>query len=208
MQILALVGLARVALRDGDLTTVRDNAEQARAMARDMRDPTAETRPLHLLAAAARMEPDLERARQLYEESLELNRQLGDHFSVAMELLNLGFVEKNLADLDAAESRFRASMELQRNRGDSRLVTEIVVGLGCTAAARGELERAVRLLAAGQSRLDAAGAVLDPDDQPEFDRAVNVVRDGLEARIFDALWAEGRGMDTDRAVGLALRAPN
>jgi tetratricopeptide (TPR) repeat protein len=205
-QILALVGLARVALRQGDLTAVRHNAEQARTMARDMRSPKAETRPLHLLAAAARLEPDLERARQLYEESLELNRQLEDQFSVAMELLNLGFVEKNLADLDAAESRFRASMELQRDRGDSRLVTEILVGLGCTAAARGDLDRAARLLAAGEARLDAAGAVLDPDDQPEFDRAMNQVREGLEPRTLDALLAEGRGMDTDRAVGLALGA--
>lgn len=204
-QILALVGLARVALREGDLAAVRQNAEQARAMARDMRDPKAEARPLHMLAAAARMEPDLERARELYEESLELNRQLGDQYSVAMELLNLGFVEKNLANLDAAESRFRASMELQRGRGDPRLMTEILVGLGCTAAAGGHLERAARLLAAGQSRLDAAGAVLDPDDQPEFDRAARVVREGLHPAIFDGLWAEGRAMDADRAVDLALQ---
>jgi tetratricopeptide (TPR) repeat protein len=205
-QVLALVGLARVALRDGDLPAVRDNAEQARTMARDMGDQRAETGPLHLLAAATRMDGDLDGARRLYEESLRLNRELGDQRVVAMELLNLGFVEKNLGDLGAAEARFRMSLELQRDRGDATFVPQILIGLGCTAAARGDLDRAARLLAAGEARLDAAGAVLDPDDQPEFDRAMNQVREGLEPRTLDALLAEGRGMDTDRAVGLALGA--
>lgn len=203
-QILALVGMSRVALRDGDLAAVRDQAEQARTMARDMRDPKAEAGPLHLLAAAARMEPDLERARQLYEESLELNRRLGNEATVAMELLNLGFVEKNLGDLGAAEARFLASLRMQTDRGDARYVPQILVGLGCTAAARADLHRAARLLAAGEARLDAAGAVLDPDDQPEFDRAVKLVKEGLDPGAFEALWAEGRAMDADQAVGVAL----
>ncbi|HEV8682057.1 MAG TPA: tetratricopeptide repeat protein [Actinomycetota bacterium] len=205
-QVLALVGLARVALRDGDLAVVRDNAKQARRMARDMGDQRAEAGPLHLLAAATRMDGDVDGARRLYEESLQLNRELGDQRVVAMELLNLGFVQKNLGDLSAAETRFRGSLELQRERGDATLVPEILIGLGCTAAARGDLERAARLLAAGQARLDAAGAVLDPDDQPEFDRAASVVREGLDPAIFDALWAEGLAMDADRAVDLALRS--
>jgi tetratricopeptide (TPR) repeat protein len=203
-QVLALVGLARVALRDGDIAAVREHAERARTMARDMRDRQAETRPLHMLAAAARVDGDLEGARRLYEESLELNRDLGDQAMVATELLNLGFVDMNLGDLDSAESRFRASLNLERERGDGSLVPEIMVGLGCTEAARGSLPRAAQLLAAGQARLEAAGAVLDPDDQPEFDRALAIVRAGLAPGSFDTAWRAGLGMEEGEAVAFAM----
>lgn len=206
-QVLALVGLARVALREGDMAAVREHAESARTKARDMRDRQSETRPLHMLAAASRMEGDLGRARELYQESLELNRELGDERMVSVELLNLGYVEKSLGELGSAEDRFRESMELSRGRGDAAMIWELLVGLGTLAAALGDLERAASLLAAGQARFDAAGAVLDPDDQPEFDRALATARGGLAPQAFEAAWAAGLAMQEEEAVSFALGGP-
>jgi tetratricopeptide (TPR) repeat protein len=205
-QMLALVGLARVALREGDIAAVRDNAERARTLARDMRDREGESRPLHMLAVAARVGGDLDRARELYDESLALARELKDDGMVAVELLNLGHVERNVGNHERSEELFQEGLRLSLVRGNASLVPDCLVGLGCTAAAGGDLSRAARLLGAGEARLQETGATLDPDDQPEFDRAVKLVRDGLDRDTFDTLWAEGRGMATDRAVGLALRA--
>jgi tetratricopeptide (TPR) repeat protein len=203
-QILALVGLARVALRDGDAVAGREHAERARTLARDMRNREAESSPLHLLAAAARVAGELRRAQELYDESVALARELKDDAIVAVELLNLGHVERQLGNHDRSEHLFRESLRLSLAHGSARLIPDCLVGLGCTAAVRGDLHRAARLLAAGQAALEAAGAVLDPDDQPEFDRAVNAVRERLDPGAFDALWEEGRTMDADRAVGFAL----
>ena len=205
-QMLALVGLARVALREGDIAAVRDNAERARTMARDMRDREGESRPLHMLAAAARLVGDLERARQLYDESLALARELKDDGMVAVELLNLGHVERSVGSHERSEEFFQESLRLSLARGTMSLVPQCLVGLGCTAAAAGDLSRAARLLGAGEARLQDTGATLDPDDQLEFDRAVKLAREGLDRGTFDTLWADGRGMATERAVGLALRA--
>jgi tetratricopeptide (TPR) repeat protein len=205
-QIPALVGLARVALRDGDVGAAREHAERARTLARDMRDRHAEGSPLHLLAAAARLEGDLRRARELYDESLDLARELKDDAMIAVELLNLGHIERNLGNHDRSEELFRDSLRLSAAHGSARLVPDCLVGLGCTAAARGDLFRAARLLGAAEARLQEAGVVLDPDDKPEFDRALSIVRQGLDPIAFKALWAEGRAMDAEMAVDAALQA--
>jgi tetratricopeptide (TPR) repeat protein len=205
-QILALVGLARVALREGDVTAVREHAERARTLARDMRDRKRESRPLHMMAAAARVEGNVKAARELYDESLALARELKDDGMVAVELLNLGHVERNVGNHERSEELFQESLRLSLARGDAGMIPDCLVGLGCTAAAHGDLHRAARLLGAGDARLQKTGGVLDPDDKVEFDRALKLVRDGLDPGTFDALWAEGRGMEADRAVGLALRA--
>jgi tetratricopeptide (TPR) repeat protein len=205
-QMLSLVGLARVALRERDVAAVREHAQRARTLARDMRDREGESRPLHMLAAAARVEGDMGGARDLYHESLALSRELKDDYAVAVELLNLGHVERSIGNHERSEELFQESLRLALARGNASLLPDCLVGLGCTAAAGGDLQRAARLLGAAESRLQEAGAILDPDDQPEFDRAVSLVRDGLAAGMFEALWAEGRAMADDRAVGLALRA--
>jgi tetratricopeptide (TPR) repeat protein len=204
-QMLALVGLARVALRERDVAAVREHAQRARTLARDMRDRAGESRPLHMLAAAARVAGDLEGARELYHESLELNRELKDDYGVAVELLNLGHVERNVGNHERSEELFQESLRLGLARGNASLLPDCLVGLGCTSAARRDLPRAARLLGAGEARLQEGGRVLDPDDQPEFDRAVDVLRDGLSAEAFEALWGEGRTLPDDRAVALALR---
>jgi tetratricopeptide (TPR) repeat protein len=205
-QMLALVGLARVALRQGDVGMVREHAERARTLARDMRDKEGEGRPLHMLAAAARVEGDLERARELYEESLALHRELKDHYVVGVELINLGHVERNRGNHERSEELFQEALRLGLARGNPSMVPDCLAGLGCTAATRKDLQRAARLLAAAEARLQAAGTVLDPDDQPEFDRAVSVVREGLGAGAFESLWAEGRALADDGAVALALQS--
>jgi non-specific serine/threonine protein kinase len=205
-QLLALIGLARVALGDGDVAVVREHAQRARTLARDMRDGEGESRALHMLAAAARGEGNLAEARELHAESLALARELKDDSMVAAELLDLGNVERNLGNHERSEELLQEGLRLSLARGDARMVAQCLVALGCTAAARGDLHRAARLLGAGEARLQEAGAGPDPDDQPEFDRAVSLLRDELEAETFEELWAEGRGMADEAAVGLALRA--
>lgn len=205
-QILALVALAGVALHEGDVAAVREHAERARGLARDMRDREAESRPLWMLAAAARMAGELERARDLYGQTIASFRELKDDSMVAAALLELGHVERSAGNHERSDQLFQESLRLSMARGDPSLVSGCLVGLGCTAAARGDLYRAARLLGAAEARLQQTAAVLDPDDQSEFDRAVKLIRAGLEPGAFDALWAEGRGIGEDRAVGLALRA--
>ena len=164
---LALVGLSRVAFRDGRYGDVVALARGARRLAGD--DPDAQAWPLHMEAAGTRLSGDYEGARALYRESIDLNRSRGDRDLETMELHNLAHVELHCGDLAAAEellARWRertADSEAPYDRAMAALNDAAL------AAAHGELRRAAGRLARAESRLADAGIVLDPDDAFEVE---------------------------------------
>src|SRR5919108_2803947 len=105
-----LIELARVALRRGDFAAVGNYAERGYAVAQGL-GPDAIRAPLHLRAAAARMEGRLDEARALYLESRAINEQLGNEGNVAGEDHNLVYVALHSGDRAEAERRFRSSSE-------------------------------------------------------------------------------------------------
>ena len=162
VQAVALVGLSRVALRDGDFSLVRSLATRALQLVRDR--PAAErVMPLHLLAAGTRMSGAYDAARDLYVESLELNRSLGDERMVAVEFHNLGHVNLHLDRLADAIDAFRERSALVRG-GDSYDVAMTSLNEAALALARGHRDRAPAMLERCTEILDEAGIVLDPDD--------------------------------------------
>lgn len=166
-QALALVGLSRVAFRDGDYARVRALATEARELARDL-DAAAGAAPLHMLAAGTRLAGDYDEAIELYTESLELNRRLGNSRLVGMELHNIGHVELHRGNVDAAE---RCFAECAKVRNPDDLYESAMTHLNNAALAfvRDDRERAAELLGRAQSQLDGAGIVLDPDDAFEVE---------------------------------------
>jgi tetratricopeptide (TPR) repeat protein len=164
---LALVGLSRVAFRDGDYPRVRWLAAQARERTRDL-DAAAGVAPLHMLAAGTRLAGDLDEAVELYAESLELNRRLGDSRMVGMELHNLGHVELHRGNIEVAERCFSEVAGIR----DHHVPYEAAMthlNHAALAVARGDRGGAAELLGRMQATLDGAGIVLDPDDAFEVD---------------------------------------
>jgi len=164
---LALVGLSRVAFRDGDNDRVRQLACEARELTHDL-DPATGVAPLHLLAAGTRLAGELDEAARLYRESLELNRRLGDQRMVAVELHNLGHVELHRGDVAAAEQAFAECLELRDER-DPYEAAMTHLNRAALAFARGEHERAREVLDSAASTLADSGTVLDPDDAFEVE---------------------------------------
>ena len=164
---LALVGLSRVTLRDGDYGRVRALSAEARELARPF-GAGAEAMPLHLLAAGTRLEGELDDAVELYEESLELNRRRGDSIMVAMELHNLGHVEVRRGNVDAARRHFAecASLRSGQNPYDVAMGD---LNAAALAVVEGDRAAVLELLSRAGQTLAEAGIVLDPDDQSEVD---------------------------------------
>jgi len=162
----ALVGLSRVALRDGDFAEVVRFAETARGLARD--DPEASVAPLHMQAAGTRLLGRYDEARALYEESLALNRSRGDARMTATELHNLIHVELHRGDAAAAERRFDEWRSIVGASGDPYDGAMWSLNNAAFAFTRGEPRRARELLDEAEGRLAAAGIVLDPDDAFEL----------------------------------------
>ncbi len=163
---LALVGLSRVALREGDYERVRSLASEARDLTRDL-VPGAGAVPLHMLAEGTRLGGDFDQAAALFSESLELNRELGDQRMVGIELHNLGHVEIHRGNVDAAEELFRHCVEYHdpEDPYDAALVQ---LDLASLALARRDRDRAAELLGRAESITKEGEVVLDPDDALEL----------------------------------------
>ena len=201
LEVEALVALSRLALRELDFPQVAALCEQAQQAAEQSGERSSLVMPLHMRAEATRLQGDAARARPLYEQSLALNTELGDERMVSVELHNIAYVDLADGDLDTAEQRFRKSLAMtQRLTGGMRI--PCLLGLGAVAAARGDGERAGRLLAAGQSAMRAAGEVVDPADEPELRRSVERARALLGAQD-DQVWTQGAALTLEEAVSLA-----
>ena len=159
---LALVGLSRVALRDGDYDRVCSLATQARELVRGLH-AAADVSPLHLLAVGTRLSGDYDAAARLYSDSLRLNERLGDRRMVGMELFNLAHVELHRGNIPEAQRLFTESARIC-NRQDPYEEAMTHLGAAALALAERQNERAKELLERTRSTLEGAGIVLDPDD--------------------------------------------
>ena len=158
---------------------------------------------IHHLAEGTRMSGDLPEARRLYEQSLAIKRSLGSEPGVALELLNLSVVDLAEGDVDSADARLRESLRLGLKHNLGRSNPFRLVGFAGIASARGDTERAARLLGAVERQLEGTRGAIDPADLEDHTRLVEHLREALGAE-FDQRWAEGRALSNDDAAAEAL----
>jgi len=197
----ALSDLSRIALRRGDFAEVRRYAERGYTAAKGL-DREAIRMPLHMRAAAARMEGQLDEARALYLESRELNESLGNNTNVAGEDHNLVHVALHSGDRDEAERRFRMLSEWIFANDNAYLRPYTFLDAGILALHDGDLERAGRLVACAQRIFEDNDGIPDPDDRVELDEAIARLKQQLGER-FESIWAEGQTISPDEAQALA-----
>jgi tetratricopeptide (TPR) repeat protein len=198
----ACTDMARVALRRGDFAEVRRHAERGFEVAEGLEDVPAVRLPLHMRAAAARMEGRLHEARSLYLASIELNERLGSELNIAGENHNLVHVALHAGDRGEAERRFRASSAWIFANENAYLRPYAFLDAGILALHDGDRERAGRLVACAQRIFDETDSIPDPDDHVELSNAVARLREELSDR-FAAVWDEGRGLSLEDAQILA-----
>ena len=104
---------------------------------------------------------------------------------------------------------YTEGLELAAETGDRANAAYCPEGLATLIAARDEPERATRLFGASEALLEAVGAPLyaHAQDRALYDSAVEELRSRLGEGVFEAVWAEGRTMSPERAIGYALETP-
>jgi tetratricopeptide (TPR) repeat protein len=198
----ACADLARVALRRGDFQLVRTWAERGYEAADGLDDPGAIRLPLHMRAAAARMEGRYDEARRLYLQSIELNERLGNEVNIAGENHNLVYVELHSGQREEAERRFRLSSEWIFANDNAYLRPYVFLDAGVLALSDGDIERSCRLIACAQRIFEDTDSIPDPDDYVELENAVTQLRARLAGR-FEPVWTEGQALGVEEAQVLA-----
>jgi len=180
--------------------------EEGLAIFRQLGHKPGMAQALNIIGEIARTYGDDERARMVYEECLRLVHETGETRRESMILSNLGFSAMYQGDVDRAHRLFRQSFEKLLQLGyDKHLIVSSVLAQVLTIAAKGDPERAARLIGGAEASLEKMGVGLQPGNQPEYERTLSFVRSQLDPATFEACWNEGRAMSLDQMVAHALQ---
>jgi tetratricopeptide (TPR) repeat protein len=154
---------------------------------------------LYELGMLAFQRGDTQLARTRFEDSLGLIGDLNDHAKVASVRLCLGIVALHDHDFDGAFDHMLFSLELSQADRDEHAIADVLDALACLAAARGDVERAMRVYGAAQALHDKVGMLRSAFKQASLDAWL-----GASVNNAGTLLAAGRAMPLERAVELAL----
>lgn len=200
---LALVGLARIALRT-DVEEARRLCRQALAVTEGTADRDGRSSAMHVLAAAAQMAGDLLEARDVMRQRIELARETGNLATVSIEGNNLSMVERQLGNIDEAEALVREALDISYRRGDSMAIPWNLNGLAASNAHRGAFDRAATLIGAADATMRAAGGAWPPDELVHYQRTVATLTEAMGSAAFERARIVGNSMTTTEAVDFAL----
>jgi hypothetical protein len=65
-------------------------------------------------------------------------------------------------------------------------------------------ERALKLFAAADALRERIAAPMTAEEQPYFDEQIKTLRQTLDARQFERVWASGRALTMEQALDFAL----
>jgi len=150
------------------------------------------------LGEDARLRGDDLQARQAYAEALALAEQLGNIRLQYVVLFNSGFIAQHIGDHHEALRLLRRSVELAA--GVPTDVARGLIAIAGSLGALGNAMQAARLFGAAMAFLQTRGALVVPEDQPEHDRTMAVVRAQLGDAGFAAASAAGQELTLEQAM--------
>jgi len=201
---LALVGLARLALRSHDTDAARRFCREALVITEGTDDQSGRSSAMHVLGVAAQMAGDLLEAREVMSKRIALARKAGNLATISIESGNLSMVERQLGNLDQAEALAHEALEIDFQRGDGLAIPWKVNALAAVARDRGDFVRAATLIGIADSTMEAAGGAWPPDELVHYEKTVETLSRAMGEAEFERVRARGRSMNTSEGVGFAL----
>jgi DNA-binding CsgD family transcriptional regulator len=148
---------------------------------------------------------DPEQVIPLWEESISLFHEIHDLHGTAHPLALLAHAVRAQGNEARAHTLFEESLRIERGLGIVGDVDVLALaGIGSLAAARGNPDRAARLLGAVNAALELGYHANFPLLKDIFVDGVAAVRAQLGEEAFDKAWAVGNAMTLEAAVAYAL----
>jgi predicted ATPase/DNA-binding CsgD family transcriptional regulator len=154
-------------------------------------------------------------AGELLEKSLAQRQELGDQWGMAVSLGSLGWVALRQRNFDQMRDRLAQSLAIRREIDDRSGMAWCLEKLGEAVIhqawvlpathSRQLKHRAARLFGAAAALRQPLNSVIDPVDQPEYDRSLKKLRRALGKTAFDVAWREGQQAPLPETIDLALR---
>jgi tetratricopeptide (TPR) repeat protein len=151
---------------------------------------------------------DNDAAADLFRQGLDAARRVPDRFPLLISLYDLARSSQAREDLTGAAGFLREGLSVASDAGDESTVGYYLQRLAALARQRDDPDRAVRLLAAADALLQAAGTgwlVAYAAAAPSGDDTVPGLRSRMGDATFQQAWAQGAAMGRQRAVEYALQ---
>jgi tetratricopeptide (TPR) repeat protein len=149
---------------------------------------------------------DNDAAARLLRQGLEAARRVPDRFPLLISLYDLALSSQARGDLAGAAGLLREGLSVASDAGDESCVGYYLQRLAALAAQREDPGRAVRLLAAADAVLQAAGTgwlLAYVAGAPPGADALPELRSRLGEAAFQQAWAQGVAMGRQHAVEYA-----
>jgi DNA-binding CsgD family transcriptional regulator len=197
--------LAMIACDQGEYTAAEPLAHEAVRLARASGDPWTQAWALLWRGSAALGRGALHDATAALEAALSAARQLGQPASLTAWILN-GLAELNIASgqLEQARTWLVASIKLQNQGGERWQMTQTLDRRVALAAAGGHAERAFRLAGTSDALYERLSAQRPAGEHEKLEHWLQPLRDALGSEAADTAWAQGRALELEDAIALAL----
>jgi predicted ATPase/DNA-binding CsgD family transcriptional regulator len=198
---LALAAQAAVSLRQNKLKSAQRSYETALGVLSD-NNHWGIAQIQYGLGTLARARGDADMALRHFEEAAGIFRELDAWLEIARCLAGVGWVALTQGDLDMARDRLAESLRISQACGQRLAIARGLEAFAALAAARQQPEQAARLAGAACELRESLGQPASIGSRVE--EVLNLARDRLGAAAAAALFAEGREMPADDAVGYAF----
>jgi predicted ATPase/DNA-binding CsgD family transcriptional regulator/DNA-binding XRE family transcriptional regulator len=143
-------------------------------------------------------------AESLLLQGLAIARQLGAGWWSSPPWIGLGLIAIETGDLTLANARLTEGTQLSQQLGDREGLASGLAGFAVLAAARGEVEWAVRLASVAQRLFSGNPRWARASVRDALERRLPMLRDALGEPAANATWVQGQAMSWEAAVAEAL----
>jgi tetratricopeptide (TPR) repeat protein len=196
----ALRNLGWAAMRPGDYEKAVERLEEALILFRDIGGIDGISSCLSGLGEIAVRQGDYQRSLVYLNESLEIRRRIENKWGIAATLGTIGWAALGQGELNQASRRFWESLEIRKEIGDKGGMAWCLEKFAEVAMLSGQLDEAVLIFGAASQLRSSIGSVIDPVDQPYYERYLADLESQSGEMAFNQLWEEGQTMKLDQVI--------
>ena len=199
--------LVSVAGRDADFERAHALSEEATVIARELGSLRTEALTYFIFAEAALHGGLLAESRSAGERALALARAIDDPEVLSVVLGHLGLADAQDGRLAEARERLLEALGHVRAVGFATVGATCADGLALVCAARGDPERASRLLGAADTLRRVSGGIVRPAEERARAATLAAIREVLPDEALEAELERGRRLTLDELADEARGVP-
>jgi predicted ATPase/DNA-binding SARP family transcriptional activator len=198
--------LGNIASSEGRYACAVERFDEALRRYRALDNPDRVAFVLNNYGQALRRQGDVARAMTMFEEARALWGALDSGWGVTVASVSLAEAAYDCGELPRARRLFQASLRYYRDIDDKWGIADCLHGLGAIAAAFGQPDRAVTLMAAAELLCEVTGVVDSPDERARNYDILAAAAATLGAAAHDAAWQRGWEAALDDTIAQALES--